>query len=550
MLRRPIVAVVLCTLAGCQDYNFNPVGKCIIQPGSQRILISSVSTADVLFVVDDSGSMDPMQANLSRNFDAFITSLAQAQADRKSQQLDPFEFHIAITTSSIFQNFKGGQACSGGICSIGGNSVHGDYQYACANAGDLCGDYMTVFSGIPDPTCTLGTAAGNNTPYPQGDFVALGANPKVLHFTKDLKWETWGTTSVDAQLQQRVDQFKQNVLVGSCGSGQEQHFEAGRLAVKKALQTNGLKQPADVAAADWPHPGAKMVVVWLGNEDDCSNPPTVTAPGATLVPASLVVDGSPGADTCLTAEASTPATDTPGKLFPLDDYVSYFTGLGRPFGAAFIYSAVPDATSVGGFKGGTCGATPGACILPSPGVLGTCIGDSAGTRFQQLAAGFRSKGISTVEGTVCDAEFAKTLQSIANLVVPVNALSLPTQPAESDVAVLRIEAADGTTRKFCTGPGPTLDWNFVSCDGKATPAAPGTTTACMSINHATKNCEANPGETYVAQYLGLVPQPSGTSPGGCLAANDCTAALGGADKDWTCIIKAAGSRGTCACQAN
>ena len=48
----------------------------------------------------------------------------------------------------------------------------------------------------------------------------------------------------------------------------EQHFEAGRLAVEKALAGT---QPG-VAAGEWPHAGAKLVVVWVGDEDDCSNP--------------------------------------------------------------------------------------------------------------------------------------------------------------------------------------------------------------------------------------------------------------------------------------
>src|SRR5919197_6449562 len=102
MLRRSIAARNLVFLAACQDYNFNPVGKCIIQPGASRIQLSSLSVADILFVIDDSGSMAPEQASLADNFNKFIDALARTQADRAQTGLEPLEFHIAITTSAIF----------------------------------------------------------------------------------------------------------------------------------------------------------------------------------------------------------------------------------------------------------------------------------------------------------------------------------------------------------------------------------------------------------------------------------------------------------------
>jgi Mg-chelatase subunit ChlD len=81
---RALAAFLAATAAGCQDYNFNPVGHCVIQPGSQRFTLSSVSTADVLFVIDDSGSMGGEQAALARNFDAFIANLDRTNAARAS----------------------------------------------------------------------------------------------------------------------------------------------------------------------------------------------------------------------------------------------------------------------------------------------------------------------------------------------------------------------------------------------------------------------------------------------------------------------------------
>src|SRR5512134_2375994 len=104
MGRRAALAICAVTLVGCQSYNFNPVGKCIIQPGNTRLTLNAVSTADILFVIDDSGSMRTQQESLARNFGAFIDALALEQKGRAQRGLEPLDFHIAITSSSVFES--------------------------------------------------------------------------------------------------------------------------------------------------------------------------------------------------------------------------------------------------------------------------------------------------------------------------------------------------------------------------------------------------------------------------------------------------------------
>ncbi|HEX7489753.1 MAG TPA: hypothetical protein VF341_12650, partial [Anaeromyxobacteraceae bacterium] len=166
-----------------------------------------------------------------------------------------------------------------------------------------------------------------------------------------------------------------------------------------------------------------------------------------------------------------------------------------------------------------------------------------------------AKDINTFEASVCDADWGTTLQGIAKLVRPPPGLALPSQPAATDVALLRIESADGKSSRFCVGPAKsqaeldakTADWEFVDCKTGAGVFG-GQTTACISINHASGHCEPNAGESYVAQYLGIVPSPTVANPlGGCAAASDCQAALGGALTDWTCTPVGSSGRGTCTC---
>jgi hypothetical protein len=579
MLRRSLALLVLCALAGCQDYNFNPVGKCVIQPGSSRFKLGGTGTADVLFVVDDSGSMDPEQARLAANFSSFVSALAQTQADRTAAGLEPFEFHVAVTTSSIFESWKPVSpvpTCSNTplTCNIqnphqrAGATTTPGYSVACSEAGASCNDLEKTFAF---PTgCVAGTAVPG--PYPGGSFVSAAGNPAVLHFTKDV-WAAAGASKL-ATLSQ---QFLGNIKVGTCGSGMEQHFEAGRLAVESALAG---KQPG-AKPDEWPHAGGKLVVVWLGDEDDCSNPDDPTR--------SLAFDpnlpNSPGADVCISDQLST----TGHKQFALDRYASYFTGLNRPFGAAFIYSSDPASCADDGkgnriCKPGTCtclcpptclGAGKSGCFDGAPGECNTPAGCGGqiptlavpgGSRYAELSALFRAQNVNTFEASVCEANWGTTLQGIAQLVKPPPGLTLPTQPAAAEVALLRIESADGKSSRYCGVKMPdgtyqerparspdelaTADWWFIDCK-TGTPFFDGTT-SCIDINHATKHCEPNAGESYVAQYLGVVPSPTVDNPlGGCDAtaasASDCQQALGGALTDWTCRPVGTSARGTCTC---
>ncbi|HEX8908881.1 MAG TPA: hypothetical protein VF805_06740 [Anaeromyxobacteraceae bacterium] len=564
MLRRSFVALALCALAGCQDYNFNPVGKCVIQPGSSRIKLSAVSTADVLFVVDDSGSMAPEQASLARNFGTFVSALAQTQQARTAAGLEPFDFHLAITTSSIFEGWlpsSGTPTCTGSPLACNISSSHYTTQpsaNACtdpADSGLACDDLVEnyfVFAG-----CSAGLAS-NNAAYPQGNFVAAAGNPAVLHFTKDV-WS--GTATANATLATLSTQFQQNINVGTCGSGMEQHFEAGKLAVEKAIAG---KQPG-VAATEWPHANSKLVVVWLGDEDDCSNP-NDPAKALGFDPKNFA-SSNPGSDVCIAdQEAAT------HKMFALDRYVKYFTGLDRPFGAAFIYSAVPSTCQDDGQGDRIC--TPGTCTCQCPAACtGGCSATAAGecnipsncggwipplpvpggSRYAELSTLLRGQGVKTFEASVCEANWGNTLQGIAKLLIPPAGLTLPTQPAATQVALVRIESADGKTSRYCTGPAltqadlATFDWWFVDCK-TGQPVLGGATSSCININHATGHCEPNPGESYVAQYLGIVPTPTADNPlGGCAAASDCQKFLGGQLSDWQCTPAGNTGRGTCTC---
>ena len=608
---RALGITALLAAAGCQDYNFNPVGDCLLKPNLKQVTLSDITTADVLFVVDDSGSMGGEQQKLADNFAAFIANLDLTNQNRVAQQLVPIDFHVAVTTTSVFDNrpdssnpfcrndcpdpaggtvagsvccktlgttpvapFRTVQKCSGasdasclaGACRNDCVSFHGEYvccdpttkipqrtqNISCSTLGTACGDLNTHYRSNPD--CTLGNAV-DGAPYPQGSFVAAGANPAVIHFDKELYTcatppctNKGGFTA--AQLKTF---FSQNVLVGTCGSNEEQGLAAAKLAVQKALAV-----PA--AQRDWLHANSKLVLVFVGDEDDCSSPQDPSK--------GIILTGAPGADSCVADEALPPDQQ---KLFAVDSFTHYFTKEVEgtpPVGAAFIVSARAGSQDV--CQDETCVAdvccdtacTGNASVCTSI----TCGGQAPGTRFLEQAGELRSASADVVAGSICDPSFGTILDRIAEIVKPPSGLLLPSQPAAEEVTVLRIVAANSSaTRKTCHGPAPAgmttadaiaagYDWWFTTSREQLTDAqkAPTAASKFVYINHLTQACEATAGETYSAEYIGRLPDNGCSGTGATdaeakqAADDNCVAMLGGRPGDWTCF---AGTDGAGLCTA-
>ncbi len=650
---RRLAPLALAASLGCQDYNFSPVAHCLIQPGTERVTLSDISTADVLFVVDDSGSMGGKQVKLSESFAAFVANLQAANVARVAANLVPIDFHVAITTTSLFVIWPTNSTCSAACAGAVGSQVCCDVdsqqpllvprdcaadadcagiaggtftcqttctglagESACCDAagtpglvpqpcpvvGGACGSlqkhyqFTRGFQGCtagatPSPcatgyTCTAGCeglsgsyccsggiaqttlscvpgVATEGALYPSGDFVRAGANPRVLHFDKGL-FCTWDPTTgactgsgVDqAAIDALIAEFQQNVLVGTCGSGEEQPLQAARLAVEKALRLNGLSQPADVLPSDWPHANSKLVVVLLTDEDDCSSPEDPST--------GIIMTFPPALDACV-ADGLLPAAQQ--RRYPVQQYADFFAGLSRPFAGGFIASMAANDCADASCQPATCLDTT---CQPPPGVDPAtfdpsleCGGQTPSVRLYDTAQSFQGRGADTVLGSICDPGttaapgFSDALGRVAEVVKQPAGLQIPTVPASAQLVILRIVTPSGATRKTCVGPAPatlteaqaiaqSYDWWFT--DGSGTNVNPTGPSQYIYINQATLSCTANPGETYSADYLGLVPASgcSATDPAG-QGKIDCQQALGGNVSDWTCAVAPGATRGTCLC---
>jgi hypothetical protein len=662
---RGVLATLLVLAAGCQDYNFNPVGQCLIQPGSRRVTLSNISTADVLFVIDESGSMGGEQAALRDNFSAFVNNLDEANAARAAAGLDPIDFHLAVTTTSVFWNEEslsvcrndcpgavgqpvcctsntpdlkpracggpGGACPSGSSCRLDCNGFRGEFTCcsgpanagvpalsevvpcSAARVGTMCGSLATHYDlrGCPSRI-----APADFWPYPAGDFVSYNngglpaaPNPRVVHFDKRVYPPSVACQSVadcgagevcyerspgafkvcrrsctgdadctnpfpgedyafrcEANVCQPRNQqgftanelmsfFTENVEVGVCGSGQEQALQAARLALQKALAgqqrdtygdtTTAVWTPPTAsqlpasAPARWPNPNSKVVLVFVGDEDDCSSPAD---------PSGGVVWTSDAAanDACQRDGQETTPEAIRNKQYKIQEFVSYFTSLGRPVAAAFILPAAQESCTLQ-----TC-TTAGLCCHPTLGCNATNGAQSSGHRLLATAQALAQGGVEVVAGSVCDANYENLLTQIAEIVKPPSGLTLPTVPAENEVTLLRIASASGQTRKVCSRPAPAglslaaaqdardaegrrYDWWFTA-DGN-----PGGSVAVSRFVYINPrgSCIANPGETYSADYLGRLPE------GGCRSDAQCQTTLGGAAGSWTCFAGVTGDLDLC-----
>lgn len=377
-MRRLVGSAVLLALAacgGCDTVPSNAVTNC------QAIGIASAKT-DILFVVDDSASMETKQQILASNIAGFIANLASLPVAN--------DYQIGVTTTSITQ-----------LVSPGTFST---------TFSQPCGSGTTI---ICDP------APNGGLPYPAGALVNVTGGSSVC----SRKQSTTATPRVLlAGSPTLVADFTQNSYVGICGSGEEQGLWAAQLAVSSRID--------DGSNAGFLRPGARLVLVIISDDDDCSDP---LGQGTSVEP--------PGCTS-----------------YSVDNFIAFFkgpiAGEQRDVLVAGIISVDP-ATLI-----------PAACSVQDPTTCTptTTTAEHAGPRYKQFVDAFGPNG---VVDSVCNCTFENSLTKIATLIgqeVPLSAeaadwrlLSVSvTKPGGTSIAcTLGLAGAGGTPDVLYTPPTAT-----------------------------------------------------------------------------------------------
>ncbi len=167
---------------------------------------------DILFVVDNSGSMKEEQEGVSRELTAFVDEVRRGGGVAQ-------DFHVGVITTSVYQHAQIGQSRA--------------YREFPAQAGKL----QAVPNRAPDGGVELGTGT---------ERMLDGTDPEL------------------------IDKFSRLVQVGTVGSGQETPFEAIRLALTPPL----VDTPMDGGGnGGFFRDRARLLIVVVTDEDDCSEEP-------------------------------------------------------------------------------------------------------------------------------------------------------------------------------------------------------------------------------------------------------------------------------------
>jgi hypothetical protein len=304
-------ALVLATLAllprcACDTVPADALERC----EASQVVPGAVAT-DILFVIDDSGSMSQEQATLQAGLDAFIQTLASSPVAN--------DFQVGVTTTSVAD-----------------------------------------FDGTANPNAGVLVPPG----------IMPSSSPSL------------------------VADFQSAVVVGTGGFGREQGFEAARQAIEKSGPGG--------ANEGFIRPGARLAVIVLSDEDDCSGPTDASIPD------------SAG---CRTAKASTSSS-----LLSVDAMAAYLGG-----------NLVGERRDV--VVAAVVGVAPGT-LVPSCGPAycsdNTCsTAMDAGERYVQLLAAVGAA--RTRLASICDATFDQALAGFADAIM---SKTLPLDGAPGDWRML------------------------------------------------------------------------------------------------------------------
>jgi hypothetical protein len=379
---RFVVATTVVSSFTCGGAPRGVVDKCT----DQLSLPPSVTT-DFLFVIDNSISMGDEQAKVVARLSAFVDALSNAPVKN--------DFQIGVITTSVSLNSL--DACPPAT----GTRL---FPYS-EQAGRL--QLGTNLSGVTQPS----------------------SKRKLLSYQ-------------DPDL---LEQFGLLIGQGVVGSGQEMPFEAMRLALSPPL----IDTPLDAVPPGnrgLLRPGARLVVVMVSDEDDCSD---ATGTAVALQPgscgAACTIDSECTADGsfCLIQpdtkqrSCSQDACETQAgraALTPVSSYVDFLknlddgTGTGRK--REVYLSVIGPVDDLG---------HPIRCHSATDEAYG------AGVRHVQAVTSMGERGLIA---SICADDFGSALRQIAALVSEPQVVDLANDPVDGRLLVVEIErpgehAADG-----------------------------------------------------------------------------------------------------------
>jgi hypothetical protein len=359
-----MVMLVSVFLPSCQDFVFEEVPGSVFKT-KRMIYDIPVRPVDILFVVDDSGSMAAEQVQLGQSFKSFVNILEESGGSTSYQ--------IALITTGV-ESDREDPDCP--ICTeevktfcIYSNSDGGPFVERLGHIESWTGE-IPNFTFTEDPTCKL-----------------IQQNNLSCFYDEDKE--------------QGV------VLVSTLGCG----FERGLSSMKRALEPGTLRQ----FNPNFLRKDANLAVIVVSDEEDCGEPGQLRK-GAK---ASECYYASKGIK-----PDGTPADDS---LEPVESYYQFLLSLkgGRKDHVQFAaIVGMKDAQDPSSTVIEFASNDPSAKELPVCSTLDLgCTGQYCvafpGTRYIQLAERFGLGGTDNDYGfldTICQSNFSNTMEKVAKLI--------------------------------------------------------------------------------------------------------------------------------------
>lgn len=374
VLASSILGLAAVTLAGCPDRTISQVNPEQGRVEYKDIPVTVNRDIDILFVIDDSPSMNDKQMNLQNNFPNFINVLETIPGGLPN-------VHIGVVTSDVGSSGQSNQGPN-----VGSGTGH------CAGTGKAA-------------QLQIGQATGLVTGNFISDIQPPGnpAPPRQTNYTGGAL----------------ADVFGKMARVGATGCGFEQHIEAA----KRALS------PANPDYNTFIRTNAYLAIIFIADEDDCSltDATGFFGPESPALGALQSFRCTRFGVTCDTAGATPDAMNQVGSkdqchpndsspyLAKIADYATYFKHLkadpNSVIVAGIVGNPTPVQTELRTPSGGTSMIPALAHSCNYQGADGLEVADPA-VRINYLLDQFPGRSTFT---TVCQQNLSDGLQLIAQL---------------------------------------------------------------------------------------------------------------------------------------
>ena len=446
MTGRPLVVgwavcwwILSCLPLGCQDYAFEELPRSVIKEKRWSQTFSVSSSADILFVVDNSGSMAGEQQQLGESFEAFTSVLDEKFGG---------DYHIGVITTGM--ESENCPKC---------RDIPIEFPKSCINDGGENGrlqddlGYITqqdppIFEFISDPSCRVVTAENKECFYDPSQHDGQGI-----------------------------------ALVGVTGCGYERGLEPLKYALGSLTGSHN---------DGFLRPDATLAVVIISDEDDCGEVGDIweTSSDSGKVCYFAAKGVGPDGETSYPGD---PDSNRTYQLEPVETYHDFLIGVKGGRKGMVKFAAVVGVNDVDHndeITGEDLAATtieyqPDRDVVPActtPGCQGIYCSAKPSTRYIKLAQLF-GIGQNGFVDTICKDNFSKTMEDLGNFVACPREFRLTEQPLDPGLASIlingeevplhtcsipgRLELCDGLQDNSCSQGSCVLTWIYCADAGSA-----------------------------------------------------------------------------------